>query len=144
MTQRIFAIVSITALFAFITANKPDDKKKSRVLYIGFAGYGEDQALIYGKVLYFNGKDTVPLDSVKIIISNQKSKKDTILYSDSSGQWEFYSWAGQFNLLMQKKEFQSLNVNKYNSVPDRETKMNILLEKGDETQSFTISNKIYK
>ncbi|HTA27726.1 MAG TPA: hypothetical protein VK809_08055, partial [Bacteroidia bacterium] len=142
--QRILIILSITFSLVFISANKLDDNKKSRVLYIGFAGYGEDQALIYGKIRYFNGKDTIPLDSAKLIILNQKSKKDTALYTDSSGQWGFYSWAGHFNLLIQKKEFQSLNLYKYNSVPDRETKINILLEKGTGTQSYTISENIYK
>ncbi len=142
--QRILSILSITSLFIFIVANKPDNSKKSKVLYVKFVGNGESGAYLYGKVRYFNGKDTVALDSVEISVFDQKSKMDTAIHTDSLGNWEFESGYGVFNFLIRKIGFQSLRVDKYQSISDRETEINILLEKGTETQSYTISGKIYK
>ena len=118
-------------------------KMKSRVSKFEYGGYGDaNKAFIYGSIYEYDtthhSKDTLkPLQNVSIKIE----QTNQIIFTDTAGQFELGFDKGVFRLFVTKQGYQSLRLTNYVSDPDQISNTKIILEKGNDLQTFEISKR---
>ncbi|HLY70064.1 MAG TPA: hypothetical protein VKR53_10080 [Puia sp.] len=136
-----FITVSLLIFFNLGYSHTIRKIEKSRVIKFEYSGYDDTTcALIFGKV-YSAGKmdnrgksHLSPLANVQIQV--QQNGRITTTVTDGNFVIGFNK--GIFSLLITKAGYQSLRITNYISDPDQVSITRIILEKGENLQTFEI------
>jgi hypothetical protein len=108
-------------------------QSKSRVTNFEYKGFGDTIfAVINGEIYEDNNLAFTPLKSV--IISVDSIGKST--KTDKDGKFEIGLNSGKYKITVNKKGYQTIRIENYISVPDQISKIKIILEKGNSTQTY--------